>query len=127
MKKLWLLLLMVTPLQLIHAQEVKHAPTVEQCRADQKLWLSKLELANDDLKHVSYNELIGWQDEMNKCAIVDPENGHQYRYTTSEILYKIATRLADFVQRNNLWGQFQAEDDQGCRGPEPCKPQGKGH
>jgi hypothetical protein len=42
MKKLWLLLLMVTPLQLIHAQEVKHAPTVAQCRADQKLWFSKL-------------------------------------------------------------------------------------
>ena len=39
MNKLWLLLV-GTPPQLIHAQEVKHAPTVEQCRADQKLWLS---------------------------------------------------------------------------------------
>jgi hypothetical protein len=32
MKKLWLLVAMVTLLQLIHAQEVKHAPTVAQCR-----------------------------------------------------------------------------------------------
>lgn len=40
MNKLWLLLVMVTPPQLIHAQEVKHATTVEQCRADRKLWLS---------------------------------------------------------------------------------------
>jgi hypothetical protein len=41
-EKLWLLLLMVTPLQLIQAQEVKHATTAAQCRADQKLWFSKL-------------------------------------------------------------------------------------
>jgi hypothetical protein len=40
MKKLWLLLLMVTPLQLVYSQEVHHAPTVDQCRADQELWLS---------------------------------------------------------------------------------------
>jgi hypothetical protein len=39
MKKLWMLLAIAVPLQFIHAQEVKHAPTVEQCRADQKLWL----------------------------------------------------------------------------------------
>jgi hypothetical protein len=30
MKKLWLLLAMAIPLQFIHAQEVKHAPTVEE-------------------------------------------------------------------------------------------------
>jgi hypothetical protein len=30
----------------ISSQEVKHAPTVEQCRADQRLWLSKLESDN---------------------------------------------------------------------------------
>lgn len=40
MKQLWLLLAMAVPLQFIHAQ-VEHAPTVEQCRAGQKLWLSK--------------------------------------------------------------------------------------
>jgi len=43
MKTLWLLLAIAVPLQFIHAQEVKHAPTVEQCRADQRLWLPKLE------------------------------------------------------------------------------------
>jgi hypothetical protein len=32
MKKLCLLLLMVIPLQLVHSEEVHHAPTVEQCR-----------------------------------------------------------------------------------------------
>jgi len=42
MNKLWPLLLLVIPLQSIHAQD-QHAPTVEQCRADQRLWLSELE------------------------------------------------------------------------------------
>jgi hypothetical protein len=41
MKRLWLLLAIAVPLQFIHAQ-VQHALTVEQCRADQKLVLSKL-------------------------------------------------------------------------------------
>jgi hypothetical protein len=45
MKKLWLLLAIALPVQPIHAQEVKHAPTVEQRRADQRLWRSKLDQA----------------------------------------------------------------------------------
>src|SRR5215469_1121152 len=42
MKALWLLLAMAIPLQPICSQEVHYAPTVEQCRADQTLWVSKL-------------------------------------------------------------------------------------
>jgi len=29
-------------LQLVHSQQVHHAPTVEQCRDDQRLWLSQI-------------------------------------------------------------------------------------
>jgi hypothetical protein len=47
MKKLWALILIVISLHPIYSQEVKHAPTVEQCRADQKLWFSKI---SDDAK-----------------------------------------------------------------------------
>jgi hypothetical protein len=42
MNKLWLLLAMAVPLQPICSQEVHYAPTVEQCRADQQLLMSKL-------------------------------------------------------------------------------------
>ena len=55
---------MVTPLQLIHAQQVKHAPTVEQCRADQKLWLSMVGGSRAGVTNVSYNELDGWFAQM---------------------------------------------------------------
>ena len=66
MNKLWPRLLLVIPYQCIHAQQVKHAPTVEECRADQKLLLSKLEQnpIPTGVADVSYGELQGWQHEM---------------------------------------------------------------
>ena len=64
MNKLWLLLMMVTPFQLIHAQEVKQAPTVEQCRNDQKLWLSMVGGSRAGVTNVSYKELDGWFAQM---------------------------------------------------------------
>ena len=52
---------MAPPLQLIHSQEVKHAPTVEQCRADQRLFDSMLKQHNGvGVANVSYKELDGW-------------------------------------------------------------------
>jgi hypothetical protein len=40
------------------AQEIKHAPTIDQCRADQKLWLSYVE---DESTVVSYEEFDNWE------------------------------------------------------------------
>jgi hypothetical protein len=71
MKKLWLGVL-VMPAQLIHAQEVKHAPPrVAQCQADQRLWIDKLERPNLGVE-VSYPELNGWTTEMLNCETVIP-------------------------------------------------------
>jgi hypothetical protein len=86
MKKLWLLLLIVMPLQLVHSQEVHHAPTVEQCRADQKLWLSMLEQvpSRAGVAHVSYEELKGWFQVMYDCKTVDPQNASLYYNTQSD-------------------------------------------
>jgi hypothetical protein len=69
MKKLWMLLAIAVPLQFIHAQEVKHAPTVEQCRADQKLWLSKLEQAprSSGVANIGYRDLGDWATELQVC------------------------------------------------------------
>ena len=49
-------------------QEVKHAPTVEQCRADQRLWLSKL----GTNVPAPNTELDNWLIEMGYCKKVDP-------------------------------------------------------
>ena len=85
MNKLWLLLLLVIPYQAIHAQEVQHAPTVEQCRADQRLSLSKLEQHNNaGTANVSYDELQAWKAEMLDCTKVDPEFDRKYYNTYGE-------------------------------------------
>jgi hypothetical protein len=112
MKKLWLLLAIAVPLQFIHAQEVKHAPTVEQCRADEKLWMSK---RGDDaaVVDITYGELDGWIAKMYECQTVDPGNRVQYYNMQSELAVRQVMRLEKFIRRHNLWDQFLAEDAQG--------------
>jgi hypothetical protein len=118
MKTLWLLLLMVVPLQLVHAQEVKHAPTAEQCRADQKLWRSKLDQAPipSGVKDVSFMELVNWYTEMKDCISVDPDHRTDYLVTLTSIDSTQMTRIVNFLDRHHLtWNQFLAEDAQGKR------------
>jgi hypothetical protein len=114
MKKLWLLLLMVIPLELVHSQEVQHSLTVEQCRVDQNLWSSKL-TNRPGVANVSFKELRGWFNEMNDCESVDPERQIQYYNTKSETHTEQLMRLEHFILRHNLWDQFIAEDTQGNR------------
>ena len=65
MNKLWLLLAMLTPLQLMHAQEVKHAPSVEECRTEQTLWMSRLDEPNDaGTVNVNDSDLNDWSSRM---------------------------------------------------------------
>jgi hypothetical protein len=113
MKKLWLLLLMVTPLQLVHSQEVHHAPTVEQCRADQRLWLDKIE--QHSMTNVSYHELSAWEEEMVDCSKVDADFHFEYLNTISESDAEQLSRLESFIRRHNLMRQFYAGDAQGKR------------
>ena len=118
MKTLWLLLLMVTPLQLVHSQEVKHAPTVEQCHADQRLWTSKLHQAPipSGVKDVSFTELVNWYTEMKDCISIDPDHRTDYLVTLTSIDNTQMTRIVNFLDRHHLtWNQFLAEDAQGKR------------
>ena len=95
-------------------QNVEHAPTVEQCRADQAYWFSKLERTHgtDD---ITYDNLRSWHTEMNKCAVIDPPKEWKYYNTMSESDAEVATRLMRFVNRHNLWQQFLDEDAAGKR------------
>jgi len=102
--------------QLIHSQEVQHAPTVEQCRADQRLWLSKLEQPNGaGVANVSYNELDDWVSEMIDCHHVDPAFDILYFNTAGEASATMLSRVENFLKRHNSYGQFIAEDKQGKR------------
>jgi len=81
MNELWPLLLLVIPYQSIHAQEVQHAPTVEQCRADQRLWLSRIEVPTVTS---DYMEIRAWGHEMHEWESVDPTFFNLYHKTASE-------------------------------------------
>jgi aldehyde:ferredoxin oxidoreductase len=95
-------------------QEVEHAPTVAQCQADQRLWLSKLE-ADHGLDDVTFSTLVGWGTEMVQCEIVDPQNHLKYSQTNSEDIAERATRELNFISRHGLGQQFLAEDAAGKR------------
>jgi hypothetical protein len=124
MNKLWLLLLPIAvPLQSIHAQEVHHVPTVERCRADQKLWFSKI---SDDAKveeaeglrepvahSISFQQLNFVNSEMHDCARIDPESSGLYYRTSGDAEVTANNRLVHFLHRHNLSSQFLDEDAQG--------------
>jgi hypothetical protein len=95
-------------------RQVKHAPTVAQCQADERLWMSKLEQTQPSgTKDVSYNTLQSWIDEMGDCEAVDPDESNRYINVTHETLSEIAIRYRNFLWRHNLEEQFIQEDASG--------------
>jgi hypothetical protein len=95
------------------AGQVEHAPTVAQCQADQRLWMSRTEGPSSQLPE--YNVIVKWTAEMGDCAKVDPDNSFKYYNTEAELTAEQQIRLAHFLDRRNLWQQFIAEDAAGKR------------
>jgi hypothetical protein len=112
---LWFLI----PASNVHMQEVEHAPTAEQCRADQVVWGHKLQVPAKDWatteEGTSSRTLIAWVGEMGTCAEVDAERIDSYSHTAEMALLVVGSRKADFITRHNLGDQFFSEDDAGLR------------
>jgi hypothetical protein len=87
------------------------APTVEQCRTDQELWLSKLEA--ESIVLIDFRELSDWSREMRQCMGLDQKFEDRYYNTVAEANFAKATRFANFLDRHNLYEQFLTEDAQG--------------
>ena len=116
MKKLWLLLAIAIPLQPAYSEQVEYALTVEECRAEQTLWMSRFDEPNDaGTINVNYSDLNDWSLRMLLCGSVDPELRWQYYNTQRELSEVQKKRLTRFLVRHNLYGQFLAEDAQGKR------------
>src|SRR6516164_6280016 len=126
MKKFWPLLLLLIPHQAIHAQELHHAPTVEQCRTDHKLWSDKVKKlwqaeAKGDAASIILQESISLKEltyrglEMIDCRGRDPQLSDIYNKTSAEITFARTRRMARFLERHDLYKQFEAEDEQGKR------------
>jgi hypothetical protein len=99
------------------AQETKHvhAPTVRQCCAEQRLWLSKLMQypISDGVTDVSYGELQYWRLDMFVCANLDP--AHEDSYMSTDILANREQnrRLESLLYQRNLFSEFIKQDAQG--------------
>jgi hypothetical protein len=52
---------------------------------------------------------------MNECKKVDPEHHSSYYNTSAEVDDTKLSRMLDFLDRHNLYGQFLAEDAAGKR------------
>lgn len=120
-----------TPLLLLvalspFAQE--HAPTVEQCRADAKLWHQPMhaDSTHQVVKKMAYPELAARAGEMYDCIQVDDARDIKsvnasdeiiIAYYSLETIYaeQLASRYRGFIIRYNLNDQFLAEDDEGKR------------
>jgi len=95
-------------------QEIKHAPTVAQCQADERLWISSVEHHNDDTLP-PLRVLWNWALETEDCQKVDPDNQRLYFNLSSEIIALRLTRMSHFLDRHNLYQQFVQEDEEGKR------------
>jgi hypothetical protein len=95
--------------------QVDHAPTVAQCQADQRLWLSKIEADTGRAPLPEYSVIGKWEAEMSDCMDIDPENRVKYYNTSGEIVVEQKGRLRDYMARHQLWADFLDEDAAGKR------------
>jgi hypothetical protein len=98
---------------------VKHAPSIEQCKADRAVWFSKLQLSVGTGATGKLDEgidtLLAWQDEMGECMEVDKQNRALYINTLAGIRDEMGIRYMHFIERHHLSEQFNAEDAAGNR------------
>jgi hypothetical protein len=94
--------------------QVEHAPTVAQCQADQRLWLSKIE-EGDSQTLAKFDVLSQWNTEMIHCQKVDPTHSWDYNNLAGEISATQAARMLHFIQRHDMWQKFVSEDAAGQR------------
>jgi hypothetical protein len=102
----------------ISSQSQDHAPTVEQCRADQRLWLSVMHdehAFKDAVSQLSVETLKERSREMRDCFAVDSENARDYFDLVTGYGTELSGRYKNFIERHHLMTQFLAEDAAGKR------------
>ncbi|MFZ0226036.1 MAG: hypothetical protein WAL41_03615 [Mycobacterium sp.] len=91
-----------------------HAPTAQQCQADQRFWFGQIDTP-PELSKLSFRELQQRAEEMHKCNAVDATNVRYYQATQELLHFEQLHRLEHFLERHSLMGKFLAEDDAGKR------------
>lgn len=114
MKYVLMFLLLVTTVAM--GQDIQHAPTIEQCRADLAVWSNQTKQIEDKLP---VRELAERESEMLDCAYV-LESAYPSESKLADqqgMVYGliIGTRASHFLKRHNIWTQFNNEDAKGAR------------
>jgi hypothetical protein len=117
------------------SQEIKHAPNVEQCRADLALWDdqlfdyakaaaaqmnqgSKLVVpAHTEIGKLTARQLNAHSEEMLHCYVVDKDADYQRTYSRviSGLSNARSARFEDFVLRHGYMKKLILEDEAGLR------------
>ncbi len=109
-----ILILTVTLVTLCVSAQVEHAPSVAQCQADQRLWLSKIE-EGDSPVLANWAVLSQWDTEMTDCQKVDVAHRWDYYNLAAEISATQGSRMYHFMERHDMWQKFLEEDAAGKR------------
>ena len=97
--------------------QFKHPPSVANCQAHQRLFLSKVEASNDANSDYlpGWDIISEWAAEMQECEMADP-NGHAAYHNVREQIYAYkSVRQLDFIVRHDLYDQLIEEDKEGKR------------
>jgi|SRR5271167_5152938 len=109
-----MMFLLLTVTSVAWGQNIQHAPTEDQCRADLRLWWAE---DKTTITSLSAYTLQGRIAEMGHCVQVLPGNTESLNAITEEEIYDshLQRRLFDFVTRHNQMQQFINEDSAGAR------------
>jgi hypothetical protein len=97
--------------------QFQHPPSVANCQAHQRLFLSKVEASYEaDADYLPRWEIISqWAAEMEECETADPKDHAAYHDVRAKILAFKSMRQLDFIVRHDLYDQFIEEDKAGKR------------
>lgn len=91
----------------------EHSPTVAQCQANQRLWLSKIGEGRP-ANLPTFDVLTQLQKEMDDCIKVDPSSRWKYYNVMGKSLHKVV-RMIHLMDRHGLSDKFLEEDAAGKR------------
>lgn len=112
-----LLFLLLTVTSVAWGQEIQHAPTAEQCRADIAVWKAE---SKADITSLSVKTLLHRSNYLSDCKQVlrDAQDRDEAQWSaTVRAVYDqhIIGRAMHFIERNSLGYQFYDQDAKGAR------------
>jgi len=112
-----MLFLLLTVTSVAWGQDIKHAPTAEQCKADMAVWKPQ---SKADTISLPVRTLLQRSIELYDCnrvlGDVQDRDGVEWALTMRGVYEQhISSRAMKFIDRNGLTHQFYDEDAKGAR------------